>query len=187
MSEKLKPISLEQFQAIIAAVRRSCNKPARKVRDECLLSLMFYYAMRAHEPGLLKMADVEEKYIYIHAGKNGVSKRYPLVDAVIQPLANWLNIHLGGEYLFPGYHGRGISRFVPYVIVGEYANMAGIPIALQHPHTFRHGCAVYLLELGLDIYDAKEWLRHRSLSSTIEYLRFTDKRRNAIVNKINGF
>jgi site-specific recombinase XerD len=37
-------------------------------------------------------------------------------------------------------------------------------------HSFRHGCAVWLLTNGVDVYDVMKWLGHNRISTTEKYV-----------------
>ena len=181
---KSKFITFKQFNYIIDAVRRSLN--STKIRDECLLTILFFYGLRASEIGLIKLTDIniEEKCIYINPVKGGVPKRYDWVNAIEEPLDNWLSIHPGGEFLFPSYNDRGIGRIMVFHIVAEYAKKAGIPAEYQHPHSFRHGCAIYILQQGFTPYQVQKWLRHKSIKSTEVYTDYFDPELNDMAKKL---
>ena len=68
-------------------------------------------------------------------------------------------------------HGKPLTRFGIYKIVRRHASNPDNPqIDLRiSPHTFRHSCAVHLLEAGVEINVIRGWLGHADLSTTNRY------------------
>ena len=51
-------------------------------------------------------------------------------------------------------------------------------------HVFRHSIAVHFMNEGVDSADVKDWLGHRSISSTMIYAQVTNKRRDATYQRM---
>ena len=169
---KIKNISFDQFQSFVKSIQDDKNEKQKKYL--AMFNCLYYYGLRISELNILRLEDVNlrEKTIYITALKGGVSRSYPIVKPCIKSLQNWLIKHPGAqknEFLFPGYSGRGMSRSNIHQLIGYYGQRAGIPKELRHAHTFRHGIAFHLLEIGWDIYRVQIWLRHKSITSTEKY------------------
>lgn len=65
-----------------------------------------------------------------------------------------------------------------------YTDLAGIEKNVT-PHTFRHSFATDLKINGADIYDIKEQLRHKKISSTEIYVHINDQRKQEIYDKFH--
>ena len=80
-----------------------------------------------------------------------------------------------------GAHGQGLTRSGIYKIVRRHAADLDKPqIGWKvSPHTFRHSCAVHLLESGVEVNVIRGWLGHADLSTTNRYAQInTKKNRN---------
>lgn len=53
-------------------------------------------------------------------------------------------------------------------------------------HVFRHSIAVHFMNEGVDSADVKDWLGHRSISSTMIYAQVTNKRRDATYQRVRS-
>ena len=66
----------------------------------------------------------------------------------------------------------GFTRFYAYKMVKQYANEAGIEDI--HPHKFRHGLAIHLLQQGVPIPVISARLGHASVYVTMSlYMKVT--------------
>lgn len=73
--------------------------------------------------------------------------------------------------------GRPLTRFGIYKIVRRHASNLDNPQIGRKvsPHTFRHSCAVHLLEAGVEINVIRGWLGHADLSTTNRYAEINTK------------
>ena len=67
--------------------------------------------------------------------------------------------------------GRPLTRFGIYKVVRRHASALDNPHINRRvsPHTFRHSCAVHLLEAGVEVNVIRGWLGHADLSTTNRY------------------
>ena len=52
------------------------------------------------------------------------------------------------------------------------------------PHVFRHTIALHLVESGVDIVLVQEWLGHKDLRTTSQYLEVSVERKRAALGKV---
>jgi integrase/recombinase XerD len=73
--------------------------------------------------------------------------------------------------------GRPLTRFGIYKIVRRHASTLDNPQINRRisPHTFRHSCAVHLLEAGVEVNVIRGWLGHADLSTTNRYAEINTK------------
>ena len=73
--------------------------------------------------------------------------------------------------------GRPLTRFGIYKIVRRHASTLDNPHINRRvsPHTFRHSCAVHLLEAGVEVNVIRGWLGHADLSTTNRYAEINTK------------
>lgn len=152
------------------------------VRDKAIFTVMYYRGLRASEVGLLQIKDVRLKdgRIYIRRLKGSISGEYLLSPPEIKVLKNWLEQRGSWltQTLFPSNRGTPIDRVTLYNLFRRYGEMAGIETDRLFPHTLKHSIATHLLEAGEDLTTVKDWLGHRSITSTEEYGKITSVRRD---------
>jgi len=181
MATKIGYMTEAQLMAFFRAI-----SPRTKTRDMLLFKLMYTFGMRGGEPLLLKLSDfipsVDKPIeVFITAEKGGTSRHYPLSNELVRLLRAWfrqrekmLYGHVDTDYLFITTDPRrGDDHKMQMITLQKSftatAVRAGLPKHLRHSHVMRHTCAVHLLSKGCDLYFLKNWLRHKSLSSTIVY------------------
>jgi integrase/recombinase XerD len=98
------------------------------------------------------------------------------------PLRDWGS----SRFLFqsPQRHGQALSASFIYQRFRAYATAADLPENRRHVHVFRHSIAVHFMNEGLDSSDVKDWLGHRSLTSTMIYAQVTNKRRDQTYQRL---
>jgi site-specific recombinase XerD len=107
--------------------------------------------------------------IEIRVAKRQQVDRVPASDATIEMLEALASGRTSGP-LFVGRNGDRIDRRHAARRIAEWARRAEIT-ARVHPHLFRHGLAVRLLESTGDLRLVQQALRHRSIASTVQYTR----------------
>jgi integrase len=123
--------------------------------------------------------------LYCRRLKDSFSKIFDLTKGEEKELRAWLRIR-GRQPgpLFPSRQNGPISRTVLHKLMRKYGAAAGIPPALCHFHTLKHTCAVALLQQGMGVDQVQSWLGHRSIQSTMIYLRVVDIRLKDAAEKL---
>lgn len=148
--------------------------------DKALISLMLHYGPRASEVGLIKRSDVnfQEDTIRLRRKKGGVDNVLPLLSQVKASLLDYLATREDTiDRLFVNNRGGPLSRFAVWRRLQKFGRLADLPEDKRHPHVLRHTAGVNALEAGMSIYDVKDLLGHKTVSSTEVYARVTDGRR----------
>ena len=68
----------------------------------------------------------------------------------------------------------------------DHCQRAGIAAPLNHFHVLRHSIAVHLAEAGTDAALIQDWLGHKSIMSTMVYLKITNKLRDRAAEAMYG-
>lgn len=91
------------------------------------------------------------------------------------------------DYIFAQGPGQNaISRQVVRQSMLRHCRDLGIEPDKAKPHTWRHTRAIQLLESGeLDVVRLKDFLGHRSLASTLIYVKFSNKQITEAVQRAN--
>jgi site-specific recombinase XerD len=150
---------------------------ARKhsTRDWLMLLVSFTHGLRVSEvvgKDGLTAADVQDGFLTVERLKGSMKTTQPLRHAS-DPLFDektaleaWCREYPSGP-LFP------ISRKRAWQIVQELGRAASIPKHLCHPHILKHSCA--MLSIGkAGIENVRQYLGHKSISSTGAYLKVDD-------------
>ena len=97
----------------------------------------------------------------------------------------WTIVPKKGEedVLFLNRRGGRLTRNMVFMLVKQYAEMAGIRKEIS-PHTFRHSFATHLLEGGANLRAIQEMLGHKSILTTEIY---THVDMNLLREQVNHF
>ena len=163
------------------------------IRDKTMLILLYSTGIRASELCGVKEKDINfEGYQLKVFGKGQRERVVCLSNIIIKYLKKYMRIrgNIGKDKLFFRTRlGDGVSRKGLYDRVKKYVRLAGINKVIS-PHNIRHSFATALAEGGKhSIATIKKMLGHRSITSTIRYLRDNpeDMRKAANMHPVNGF
>jgi site-specific recombinase XerD len=134
--------------------------------------------LRISEVCRLQLGDVDSRRMLIHVrDAKGERDRYvTLPERVLFLLRRyWREEKLKGPHLFPGHYvDSTVSPATIRNALHDAARNAKIRKRVT-PHCLRHSFATHLLELGTDLRVIQMLLGHRSIRSTVRYVRVTDK------------
>ena len=166
-------LSEQEVERLLAAPDLST---ARGLRDRTMLEIMYAAGLRVSElVGLeLSRLSVEAGVVRV-LGKGQRERLVPLGEEAL----HWLQDYLRGarpelldgrvsEVIFPGRHGRAMTRQNFWHIIKRYALAAGVSMQIS-PHTLRHAFATHLLNHGADLRVVQMLLGHSDLSTTQIY------------------
>lgn len=160
-------------------------------RDKAIFRLLYYHGLRAHEPGLIQLADFRERdhVLYIYRGKGSISRQHQLVDSAFKALKAYIHDERGTApgVLFPSRQRGPITRGRLDQLMKEYCKLAGIRPEKAHCHALKHSCGTHLSERGAAPQEIQDWLGHRDSSSTDIYTHFSPTRRRASFEKHRGW
>jgi site-specific recombinase XerD len=122
--------------------------------------------------------------------KRGESRYYPVFPSTKRYLRAFLRQRGDDDnpFLFPSRQrpGQSITGATIYSLYRRYAEAAGLPRHLCHPHTLRHTSPTHQLNAGADLIDVKDAMGHKSIASTTKYAQVTDKRRQQHYERMCG-
>lgn len=147
-----------------------CDITKDMPRELCILRLLWFTGVRVSELCDMRIEemDLEERCAKIQAKKAFRPKTVfwdertnGLIKAISKP---------GKEYLFYSTHGGKISTRQIQRIIQRLVDKAGIKKRIT-PHSFRHGCAHQLLDIGVDLPALQDLLGHKNPESIFRYTR----------------
>lgn len=181
---------------LLAAARTSGADAATRLRNTCLMELLYATGLRVSELVALPDAAVRgDPRMILVRGKGGRERLVPLSAPAREALAAWLACRDAAEearsaegrgrpsaFLFPARGRSGhLTREGFFVIVKDLARTAGLDAAAISPHTLRHAFATHLLANGADLRVIQMLLGHASIATTEIYTHVLDARLRELV------
>jgi integrase/recombinase XerD len=184
-------LEADEIRAVFDGIDRS--SPAGR-RDYILLTLMFNTGARVQEVVSLKTIDLRlttppsVKFF----GKGRRERICPLWPET----ARLLKAHLHDcgfeaqepQLVFRNQQGNPLTRFGARLILKRHVQRAAESLpALKrkriHPHSLRHGTAVYLLKSGVDLSTIAHLLGHAHVDTTFKYVAIDLEAKRAAIAK----
>lgn len=143
-------------------------------RQRLMLKVGFLHGLRVSELINLKREDIRDGYVKVQRLKGSLKTVQPYVahsDPELDeagPLAKLYGTLKTGERLFP------MTRNGVYKLMQRAGKQAGIPSHKLHPHALKHACAMESID-KIGIQRVRQYLGHKSISSTGEYLKESDE------------
>jgi integrase/recombinase XerD len=195
--EKRLPGTLteDETRRLLDAAVETGRSPADRLRNTCLMELLYATGMRVSElVGLPVSAARGDPALLLIRGKGDKERMVPLSAPAREALAAWLPARDAADaetvargrtpsrFLFPS-HGKSghLTRHRFYLLVKEIALAAGIDPAKVTPHTLRHAFATHLLANGADLRAIQTLLGHADLATTEIYTHVLDTRLSELV------
>lgn len=172
-------LSKPEMRAILAAAR------AHRERDWLMILVAFWHGLRASEVVGIKANDIGDGYLTVRRLKGSLKTVQPLIeheDSMFNErsaLLEYLHGIGGNQKVFP------IARSTFWRVVQKHALAAGIPKHKAHPHILKHTIAMQSIQ-SAGIENTRQWLGHKSMGSTGEYLRVSDDQAATAVSKALG-
>lgn len=179
---------LEESMYLEAAETEALFKAIKSKRDTAIFRVVFHRGLRAHEVGLLQLADFKGDELFVHRGKGSRSQRHSLTAIECHALRMWIKERgrLPGA-LFPSRNRKPITRSRLDQLMKKYCALAGIPKEKAHMHALKHSCGTQLAERGESADGIKDHLGHKDLKSTDIYMHFTTRRRKEMALRLRDW
>lgn len=190
--DKKLPMTLNEAEVdrLLEAARASGRAPVDRLRNTCLMELLYATGMRVTELVSLPVSSARgDPRMLLIRGKGGKERMVPLSPPARVALAAWLkerdaqearNKEKGqpaSKYLFAS---RGVSGHLTrhrfYLLIKEFAVAAGVSPSKVTPHTLRHAFATHLLANGADLRSIQTLLGHADVATTEIYTHVLEAR-----------
>ncbi|MGB7318176.1 MAG: site-specific tyrosine recombinase XerD [Planktotalea sp.] len=190
-----KTLSMAEVDGLLAAAREVGRSPHDRVRNTCLMELLYATGMRVSELVSLPVAAARgNPRMLLIRGKGDKERMVPLSpparDALIEWLAVWEDIQddarskgkAASRFLFASRGKEGhLTRHRFYILIKEMAVHAGVMPSKVTPHTLRHAFATHLLENGADLRSIQTLLGHADVATTEIYTHVLEARLQELV------
>lgn len=190
-----KTLSHDEVDRLLDAARNHGRKQEDKLRNSCLMQLLYATGMRVSElVSLPVMAARGDPRMLLVQGKGGKERMVPLSPPARSSLTQWLVVRDQADelarkagnppsrFLFPSRGKAGhFSRHGFFLLLKQLAAGAGVSPSKVTPHTLRHAFATHLLAGGADLRSIQIMLGHADLATTEIYTHVLDERLKDLV------
>ena len=162
-------------------------KPQVRERDMATVVLFLHTGLRASELTNLKLTNVDLRRSQIKITRKGNKEQYlhlngETVSALVNYLANRQQAQNGR--FFVGTDGSNLDRSHVYGIVRRYLKLAAIDKGKRGPHILRHTFCTRLHQKGIDPLTIKDLAGHKSLNTTMRYIKIENKEQAEAIDKL---
>lgn len=194
---KRLPHTLDETEVdrLLAAARKMARMPQDKLRDTCLMELLYATGMRVSELMSLPVSATRgNPQMLLILGKGGKERMVPLSPPAKTALAAWIrqrdalqetrvqNGHAPSPFLFPSRGTSGhLTRHWFYTRIKALAVHGSVSPAKVTPHTLRHAFATHLLARGADLRSIQTMLGHADIVTTEIYTHVVDEHLTKLV------
>lgn len=194
---KRLPVTLThaEVEALLDAARGVGRTASERVRNTCLMELLYATGMRVTELVSLPVAAVRgNPQMVLVRGKGGKERMVPLSEPARDALSAWLaeweqaasdlraRRLADSRFLFPSKGREGhLSRVGFFLLLREISLKAGLDPTRISPHVLRHAFATHLLAGGADLRAIQTLLGHADVSSTEIYTHVLEERLKTLV------
>lgn len=154
-------------------------------RDWLMILVAYSHGLRASEVVGLTRDNVRDGFLSVQRLKGSNATVQPLVSSPdglfseAEALIDYAANQAKNQRLFP------IGRQHFWRLVQKYAKQAGIPAHKRHPHCLKHTVAMQVIH-SAGIENTRQYLGHKSISSTGEYLKVSDADASKVVQQALG-
>ncbi|ETX30619.1 site-specific tyrosine recombinase XerD [Roseivivax isoporae] len=190
-----KTLSTAEVDRLLEAAAVYGRSTADRLRNACLLQLLYATGMRVSELVTLPLSAARgDPRMLLIRGKGGKERMVPLSPPARAALADWLAEREAQEevsrregrparpHLFASRGRAGhLTRHGFYALIKDIAVAAGVSPAKVTPHTLRHAFATHLLENGADLRAIQSFLGHADVATTEIYTHVLEERLRELV------
>ena len=191
-----KTLSTDEVERLIAAARETGRTAEDRVRNACLIELLYATGLRVSELVSLPVSNARgDPRMLLVRGKGGRERMVPLSAPARRALSEWLPLRdtadeaaalksrrPASRYLFPSRGKAGhLTRHRFFTLIKEIAVAAGVAPDKVTPHTLRHAFATHLLAGGADLMTIQALLGHADVGTTEIYTHILDARLQELV------
>lgn len=190
-----KTLDIAEVDQLLTAARETGRSPIDRLRNTCLMELLYATGMRVSELVALPVSATRgDPRMLLIQGKGGKERMVPLSPPAREALSAWLaerdtleeQAKAKGSppsrYLFPSRGKSGyLTRHRFYLLIKELAVAGGVSPEKVTPHTLRHAFATHLLANGADLRSIQTLLGHADVATTEIYTHVLDERLRELV------
>ena len=200
ISKKIKGIKLEQrhlkrglSQEEIKQVLGVC----KDIREELLVKLMITCGLRCNEVVNIEIQDFYKDgdaimLKVLGKGRDGLKQDLVRIDnRLFELIKEYCKQYNVTDYLFTSTsnhntNGKLTTKTIRYIITNLFKK-AELDMEMISCHSTRHTSCELALESGLDLREVSEFMRHRSLQTTLVYAKELEQRNSVVSTTIGNY
>jgi integrase/recombinase XerD len=181
-------LSQDEVDRILDAARTKGRNDGERLRNQCLVEVLYATGMRVSELVTLPVAAVRgDPQMVLVRGKGDKERMVPLTPHARTAIRDWLAHKdasddvarkkglLASRQLFPGPGVAGhLTRQHFYLLIKDIAVRGGVDPSRVTPHTLRHAFATHLLAGGANLRVIQTLLGHADIATTEIYTHVLD-------------
>lgn len=163
------------------------GKPEVRERDMAIVVLLLQTGLRVSELTNLKLVDVDLDRHRVKITRKGNKEQYlHLNEETVRTLVKYLSKRpqVQNDRFFLGTSGSNLTRGYIYALVRRYLQLAGIEKGKQGPHILRHTFCTRLHQKGVDPFTIKDLAGHKSLNTTMRYIKIENKEQADAIDRL---
>lgn len=197
ITKNIKGIKLEQRHLKRGLSQEEIQKVLSVCKDErerLIIKLMITTALRCNEVVNIQLEDFyEDKGVamlrVLGKGRDNIKQDIVKIDdRLLEDIKTYIQNYNITDYLFVSTSnnnkGGKITTKTIRLIVTDLFKKAGLDMDMLSPHSTRHTSCELALENGLDLREVSEFMRHKSLNTTLVYSKELDKRNSMVANTL---
>lgn len=164
----IQSLDREELRRLLTAAKEHSE------RDWLMILVGFWHGLRASEVVKIKPDDVRDGYLSVRRLKGSLHTDQPLLrsdDPLFSEADALIELAVrtpGNQRLFP------ITRQHFWKLFQAHAKRANIPERKRHSHILKHSIAMQTIH-SAGIENVRQYLGHKSISSTGAYLKVSDE------------
>ena len=200
ISKKIKGIKLEQrhlkrglSQEEIKQVLGVC----KDIREELLVKLMITCGLRCNEVVNIEIQDFYKDgdaimLKVLGKGRDGLKQDLVRIDnRLFELIKEYCKQYNVTDYLFTSTsnhntNGKLTTKTIRYIITNLFKK-AKLDMEMLSTHSTRHTSCELALESGLDLREVSEFMRHKSLQTTLIYAKELEQRNSVVSTTIGNY
>jgi len=162
-------------------------KPQVRERDMAIAILFLHAGLRVSELTNLKLTNVDLHGQQVKITRKRNKEQYlHLNGEAAAALANYLANRPQAQNgsFFVGTNGSNLTRSYVYGSIRRYLKLAGIDKGKRGPHILRHTFCTRLHQKGVTPFTIKDLAGHKSLNTTMRYVRIENKEQAEAVDRL---
>jgi integrase/recombinase XerD len=163
------------------------GKPEVRERDMAIAVLLLHAGLRVSELTNLKLVDVDLNRRQVKIIRKGNKEQYlHLNGETVRTLAKYLAKRPQAQNgrFFVGTSGSNLTRGYVYGLIRSYLQLAGIKKVKRGPHILRHTFCTRLHQKGVDPFTIKDLAGHKSLNTTMRYVKIENKEQANAIDRL---
>lgn len=200
ISKKIKGIKLERKHLKRGLSQEEIKKVldiCKDTREELMIKLMITCALRINEIRNIRLEDFyDDKGVVmlkvLGKARDGLKQDSVKVDdRIFELVKKYCKEYKVTDYLFystsNNNNGNMMTTTAFRLIVNGLFKKANLDMEKLSPHSTRHTSVELALESGIPIQEVSEFVRHKSINTTMIYAKELNQRNSKIANTLGNF